>query len=197
MSLNSKLKLIRKIDFLKISKNETGTYPLQSIIESITSDQEKSLIMEKYKNYFKELSLDKYGNHIIEKSLFNLDFNRMIVFYDIIKDNFLKFACNPFGIKIIKIYAKKIISNKLYFDNFESLVFTNLDKLINDEFGNYLIQVVIEYWNKSYSWKIVQLYENNLIDLSISKYSSNVIEKLIVILETVSLISYLNRTLLK
>ena len=49
--------------------------------------------------------------------------------------------------------------------------------LIQHPFGNFVIQVVIEYWNDYKA--IINLYKNSLFDLSMEKYASNVIERFI------------------
>lgn len=185
------MKLINNLDIKYISFNETGTYPLQSIIENMNTNEEKHILLERYTPFFKDLSLNKNGNHIIEKSLNNLTYEYMFIFYDIIIDNYVSFANNQYGIKIIKLYAKQVGYNqsslemKKNFELFEIELFKNIEDLINHEFGNYLIQTVIIEWKILYSWKIVDFYENRLLELSMNKYSSNVLEKLIFKLEDV------------
>lgn len=179
------MKFIDCIDFLLISTNETGTYPLQSIVESAATSEEKSLIISKYFAHFKEISLSKYGNHIIEKSLLSLDFEQALIFIDTIISNFMLFACNQYGVKITKIFANGVISHSEYLQEFEAVLFHNLKHLINHEFGNYLIQQVIDNWGIQYCSKIVSAFDKCLVSLSINKYSSNVLEKLIEKLENV------------
>ena len=177
-----KLKVLSNIDFLQISIDETGTYPLQSIVENINTP------------YFQELSLSKNGNHIVEKSLVNLSYDIMFNFYGTIIDNFISFSYDQYGIKIIKLFAISVANNlsnsikKKNFEIFEAKIFENIEKLINHEFGNYLIQVVIYNWKILYAWKIADYFENRLLELSMNKYSSNVLEKLISKLENVRMV---------
>lgn len=180
------MKFIGCIDFLLISTNETGTYPLQSIVETAATPEERSLIISKYSPHFKEISLSKYGNHIIEKSLLSIDFEQALIFFDVIISNFMVFACDQYGVKITKIYANGVISYSTYLQEFEVVLFQNLKLLINHEFGNYLIQLVIDNWGIHYCSKIVGEFHKCLVSLSINKYSSNVLEKLIEKLENVS-----------
>ncbi len=58
----------------------------------------------------------------------------------------------------------------------------NLDKLINDEFGNFVIQQIISMKSEEYNEKIFNYLRNHLITLSKLKYSSNVIDKVFQIL---------------
>ena len=56
-------------------------------------------------------------------------------------------------------------------------IIKNLDKLINDEFGNFVIQQIISLKNEEYNEKIFNYLKNHFHGLSKLKYSSNVIDK--------------------
>jgi hypothetical protein len=185
ISSEIKLKFLNSIDFFMISTHDTGTYPLQSIVENSKKEDEKELILKKYLPHFKELAMNKNGNHIIEKSLANLTFEKSLIFFDIIEENFMTFACDQYGIKIIKLFCNSVHKKSKYFEIFEEKLFSNLFSLINHEFGNYLIQSAIESWKIFFSWKIVEIFDKRLLSLSVNKYSSNVFEKLITKLEDV------------
>lgn len=53
----------------------------------------------------------------------------------------------------------------------------NLDKLINDEYGNFVIQQIISIKSEEYNEKIFNYLKTHLVTLSKLKYSSNVIDK--------------------
>lgn len=173
-----------------ISTHDTGTYPLQSIVENSKKEEEKELILKKYYPHFKELAMNKNGNHIIEKSLANLSLEKSLIFFEIIAENFMTFACDQYGIKIIKLFCNGVQKKSKYFEIFQEKLFSNLLSLINHEFGNYLIQSAIESWKIFFSWKIVEIFDKKLLSLSVNKYSSNVFEKLISKLEDVRVLYY-------
>jgi hypothetical protein len=96
-------------------------------------------------------------------------------------DNFLQLVCNVNGIKIIKFIAVTTFAHNDYID-FEKIVFSNISSLINNQYGNYLIQCIIEKWPKEYAVKVSVVYMQRLNYLILQKFSSNVLEKLIIIL---------------
>jgi hypothetical protein len=55
----------------------------------------------------------------------------------------------------------------------------NVDKLINDEHGNFIVQYTVNLKIEKYNKKIFEYVKSNLIYLSKQKYSSNVIDKCI------------------
>ena len=52
-------------------------------------------------------------------------------------------------------------------------------EIIKHTYGNFIIQSIIENWDSNEVKEIMNLYINNLIDLSLEKFASNVIERLI------------------
>jgi pumilio RNA-binding family len=55
----------------------------------------------------------------------------------------------------------------------------NVDSLINDEFGNFIIQHIINVSENEYNQRIYSYIKDNIVRLSKQKYSSNVLDKCI------------------
>jgi hypothetical protein len=53
----------------------------------------------------------------------------------------------------------------------------NLEKIINDEYGNFVIQIIINMKITEANDMIYEYLALNLFKLSVKKYSSNVIDK--------------------
>lgn len=179
MEPSLRIKLLKEVDFLKIGTDETGTYPLQFILETINSEDERIIAVDKIIPLFFELSYDKFGSHIVEKTLSKCKYSVIKEKLEVlIYDDVLKLACDANGIKILKFYAQTVYTNTDY-NRLEKMVFENIGVLINSQYGNYLLQCIIENWDIKYSWKIINKYKTKLLQLVTQKYSSNVIEKLI------------------
>ena len=121
LDLDIKLRMLMNIDFKMIGCNETGTYPLQYIIETASNQAEKSLILDKINEIFFDLSFNKFGCHIVEKSLLNSNEEILFKKFDLVMDNFLLFACDANGIKILKIFAINIVNRNEEFSIFEDI----------------------------------------------------------------------------
>lgn len=52
-------------------------------------------------------------------------------------------------------------------------------EIVQDPFGNYAIQHVLEVYGSSLSIGIINEIKNNILSLSMQKFSSNVVEKCI------------------
>ena len=175
-----------RIDFLlsinnsliKLSINNIGTYPIQGIIEQLISKNEKKIIINSIKDYINELCYDTYGTHVLEKiiSCFEEEFTGFI--FDFVENNFLNLANHINGIcivkKILSLTHKKDIHEKL-----KKIINENALILIQHIYGNYVIQIVVETWDLNDILEILSNFKNKYTMLSMSKYSSNVVEKCI------------------
>ena len=175
-----------RIDFLlsinsaltKLSINNIGTYPIQGIIEQIGCKNEKKIIINALKDSISELCYDTYGTHVLEKiiSCFEEEFTGFI--FDYVEKNFLNLSNHINGIcivkKILSLTHKKEIHDKL-----KKIINENAFNLIQHPYANYVIQIIIETWEINEILEILSNFHNKFTILSMSKYSSNVVERCI------------------
>ena len=96
--------------------------------------------------------------------------------YSYIFDNFLYLANNNNGICIIKKILTFVNKKNLH-EKLKKIVKENALYLIQQSYGNFVIQVIIESW---IDYKdIIILFKENFFKLSLEKYASNVIERII------------------
>ena len=69
---------------------------------------------------------------------------------------------------------KKDLHKKL-----KKIIYDNALNLIVHQYGNYVIQVIVENWDDNDLEDIINIYKDKYIYLSKQKYSSNVIERII------------------
>ena len=169
------LKGIEK-SFIKISSDSIGTYPIQTIIEHLNTKTEKNIIISAIKDRFEELIYDPSGCHVLEKILICFEDEYTMFIYSYIFDNFLYLANNNNGICIIKKILTFINKKNLH-EKLKKKVKENALYLIQQSYGNFVIQVIIESW---IDYKdIIILFKENFFKLSLEKYASNVIERCI------------------
>jgi hypothetical protein len=96
--------------------------------------------------------------------------------YELILENFVKLANNSNGLCIVKkliINAKKDSTIQRTID----LLLQNFAILIQNSYGNYTIQTAFETWSHDFTEPLYKQLYSQFHQLSMSKYSSNVIEK--------------------
>jgi hypothetical protein len=173
-----------RIDFLKkieksiisYSCDSIGTYPIQTIIESLISKLEKNIIISSIKDHIEVLIYDPFGCHVLEKILTFIEEEYISFIYSYIYDNFLKLAYNSNGIctikKLLALTQEHYLHNKI-----KIIIINNSYDLIQHPYGNFVIQGIVESW-RDYR-DIINLYKNKFFELSLEKYASNVIERFI------------------
>ena len=175
-----------RIEYLTIIQNDisslaidiTATYPLQGIIEQLGSKAEKKIIYTAIKDSINAYCYNIYGTHFLEKmiSYFEDEFIKEII--DYVFNNFIDLAYHIYGICIVKklllMAHKKELHNKI-----KKKIYDNALNLIVHQYGNYVIQTIVENWDDNDLEDILNIYKNKYTYLSKQKYSSNVIERII------------------
>ena len=163
-----------------------GTRVIQKTLEKldngnyvkIETDSLNEIMQNLIENHLYELCCDKNGNHVYQKLLrvFPKEKNNFL-FESIIKINYPVSTIQQ-GATLLQTTFD--YSNKEQQDKLSMSILENIDKLINDKYGNYTIQTLIKLNDKKITEKIYEFIQKNLLKLSKEKFSSNVIDKCII-----------------
>ena len=170
-------------NFTEICLSPYGTRIIQKIIDKISFTP---ILINKFtfilnNKDFKTICNSQYGNHVVQRFLSALHSSEYTnIIYNNIYKNFLEFANNKHGVFIVQkcISEGNEIQRKIIYQ----LIVDYFFPVIENEFGNYLIQFIL--LNKKIMEQtfheilpIILKLEENIINLCFSKYSANVIEK--------------------
>ena len=173
-------------DLFKISVNNYGTRVFQKslekldngIYEQIETPELNNIIKNLVEKHIFALCYDKNGNHVFQKiaRIFPKDRNQFI--FDLL---------NQYAIEISKLkQGATILQNTFKYASNVQLkslilkILSDIGALVNDEYGNYTIQLIIELKEKEYNDIIYDYLIKNCLSLSKKKFSSNVIDKCII-----------------
>ena len=177
---SERLSYLRSIlsNIVTFSVNKIATYPIQCIIGNLSTKTEKELLMEHINGNIKKLTVDIYGTHVIEKIIMCLEPEYCSAIIQFIMDNYVYLANHVNGLCL----AKKILMLEYKKENFKRLkqiLFDHCLDLIENPYGNYALQIVIDYWDADDVIEIISKLLGHCTELSMMKYSSNVIERCI------------------
>lgn len=190
---------------LELSTNLFGNYVIQKIIPLLKEEESFKLILQLFGQIY-DLSLHIYGCRVIQKLIDNLDDIKFIVVElenhildliaspngnhviqkcidkDIEKDFLLKefevncitLARQRYGCRVLQRLFEVCNESEVW--NIYKTIVDNITILINDKYGNYVIQHLIQSPNKNRD-SIFSYIIANSFELSKYKFSSNVIEK--------------------
>lgn len=187
-----------------ISKNQFGTRSLQKIIDCICHYDGlcETLVTDGFMKIsvtnIVDLINDVNANHVIQKCIFKFKnfYYDFIINAMVTGNNIIKISKNKHGCCVLQKLLSNCSIHQIYKIMLKILEY-DFD-LINDQFGNYIVQFLLDVnteitisderthkkkkipLNLCYIIKFMELENLDLIKLSCLKFSSNVIEKLLI-----------------
>lgn len=152
----------------------------------VSTPSEEAAVYQMLERYFIGLSRDEQGCHIIKKMLLRLSDARIASFLGKVCDSLLELATNQNGIIVVvvsEMQVKELITRMKPMADKRSQILNFLenhfDELIQNGFGNYAIQHVIEGYPLKECDKLLNRILSRVAAYSNQKISSNVVEKCI------------------
>ena len=167
-----------KNDFINIANDICGNHSLQCLISLQNTNEEKDIIRIYTQNNLKDLCLGGNSSHVITKIIKFLQESERQYINNFVIANLIELCIDPNGICVIKEFIYNMKS-----DNYIKLVLSIFEKetkqLTFNQFGNYIIQEVIRFYGYNYCKNIINILISNLVEFSLAKFSSNVIDFLL------------------
>ena len=169
---------ILKNDFFEICTNNHGTRVIQCLMDYLITEKLRKIFFEILKPIFVKLINEINGTHIIYKFLYNFS-EFLELSNDIILDNIMFIATDKRGCIFLQNYINSI--NKY---NLRNKIIQNLLKnclvLIIDQFGNYIIQYLLNLKDSQITLEIINQTINNIAFYCKHKYANYAIEKMLI-----------------
>ncbi|KAG0669644.1 protein necessary for high temperature growth [Maudiozyma exigua] len=171
----------------KISINQYGTRSLQKIIDTVDNESQIDLIVKGFSAEFTSIDQivvlinDLNGNHVIQKCIFKFPSRKFdfIISAIIEKNNIITISTHKHGCCVLQKLLSVCTLQQIVTISINIIQF--LPGLINDQFGNYIIQFLLDIRELDF-YLLVEIFNKlsgDLCQLSCLKFSSNVIEKFI------------------
>ncbi|CAE7723361.1 unnamed protein product [Symbiodinium microadriaticum] len=161
-----------------IACDKRGTHALQALIGLLQLEEEQQLLMNAIKSRVIELSMDPNGTHVVQRLLCCFLPSVTEWIYIAINDRMIEVAHHPYGLCVLK----KCISQAKPASKHQDMLLKQLARhamdLVQSPYGNYAIQHALEEWGGNCCQPILHKLEGRMMQLSIQKFSSNVVEKL-------------------
>ena len=170
-----------KNSFVKIAFDYSGTHVLQVLLDMISSTEEENILINSVLGNEIKMSYDINATHVLQKMIVIINEKRR----SLINENILKFikplCLDSNGICLIKKFISNCVSNNNKKRIINSLT-ENCIEICQSPFGNYVIQYILEEWGINECLPIVNIIIKNICILSIQKFSSNVSEKILTLI---------------
>ena len=171
----------------QISINQYGTRSLQKIIGTIENETQTNLIVlgfsQKYTSIRQIVQLinDLNGNHVIQRCIFKFPPSKLGFIIDAIiyKNNITTISTHKHGCCVLQKLLSMCTLQQTFKISVKVVQF--LPNLINDQFGNYIVQFLLDTDELNFYFlpEVFNKLASELHQLSCMKFSSNVVEKFI------------------
>ena len=165
-------------NFILLSINKVSTHFIQLLISQIININKRKMIIQIVNSNLLKFSFDIYGCHIIEKIIICYEPVICKDIYNFIINNFIMLSNHVNGLCLIKQFLI-IQYKKEYFSLIKKILIEKIFLLIENPYGNYALQIVINFYSNEDIFDIFKQLFGQLTELSMMKYSSNVIERLL------------------
>lgn len=189
LTTDQKTQLIQGIypHVFQISINQYGTRSLQKIIDTVETEAQIDMIIRGFSQQFTSIDQvvvlinDLNGNHVVQKCIFKFPPTKFDFIIDAIVDqsNIIKISTHKHGCCVLQKLLSVCTLQQIFKISVKIIQF--LPGLINDQFGNYIIQFLLEIKELDFYLlgEIFNKLSNELCQLSCLKFSSNVVEKFV------------------
>lgn len=178
-SSKQRLYLLKKIGphLVNIACDKRGTHSMQSLIQLINMEEEEVSLEEAIKDHVIELGFDQNGTHVLQKVLLTVKVNKLDYIFYACYDKLIELSLDSNGLCVVK----KIISRFSALPDKRALLIEKISEncvqLVQSPYGNYAVQQSIDCWNNQELQVVFANLHANVLQLSMQKFSSNVIEK--------------------
>jgi hypothetical protein len=149
---NQRIKILKEISGTMCDDcvDEYGTHPIQTLVELSECEEEYKLILFSFDDSNKILtsSLNQNGSYVIQKIIvhiperYRMEFNLMFIKYLSVLSMDMYSVCT---VKKFIGYTK----NELLLKQILNIILTNFVNISGNQYGNYLIQYLLEHWWKT------------------------------------------------
>ncbi|RWR89880.1 Pumilio RNA-binding repeat [Cinnamomum micranthum f. kanehirae] len=164
---------------VKISLNIHGTRVVQKLIETLKTREQIYLVVLALEPGFLHLSQDLNGNHVILSCLRSLSNEDNKFIFNSAAKYCEDIATHRYGC----CFLQRCIDHSTGEDreNLVAEISSNGLLLAQDAFGNYVIQHILELRIPLAIRRLISQFEGNYVNLSTQKFSSNVVEKCLIV----------------
>lgn len=162
-------------EMVKIALNQHGTRALQKMIESISNQDQVDLIVGALQSSVVRLIKDLNGNHVIQKCLHKLSPQGAQFIYDVVCRNCVEVGTHRHGCCVLQRCIDHASDEQRC--QLVQVITQNAFILVQDPFGNYVTQYVLDLGVEAFSEPLIQTFLGHLYHLSTQKFSSNMVEK--------------------
>ena len=167
--------------FIAIIQNNCGVHCIQALLDKCSSSSEYNAIYANIKSHLLELTLHHNSTHFIQKLLeinvFNVKYLQTFML-----NCFCVLCTHLHGATVLRKYIATVNDERTV-EAIVAVMESNCMQMCQNQYANYIVQHAIEQFGYAKCKKVIEKIIDNVIALSIEKYASNVVDKVVIVLQ--------------
>lgn len=159
---------------ISLSLQMYGCRVIQKAVESVPLDIQIAIINELDGCVLKCVK-DQNGNHVVQKCVESVPPEYLQFIVDSFKNYVHSISTHSYGCRVIQRILEHCTPEQTA--PILSELHQHTESLVKDQYGNYVIQHVLEHGKTEDKSRIIELIKGRVVELSIHKFASNVVEK--------------------
>ena len=164
-----------KPNFIPIANDICGNHSLQSLIMLQNSKEEENIIKECIEKDLQTLAVGTNSSHVVQKVIKAIKEPNRDYINTFIISNLIDLCFDSHGICIVKEFIDNTQTD-FYIKAVVSIFELETSKLTYDQYGNFGIQEIIKIYGYDACRKIISKICEHVVDFSVFKFSSNVVD---------------------
>merc|ERR1712176_331311 len=164
-----------KSDLVAIALNTHGTRAVQKLVETLSTQEQSTLVINALKPGIVLLIKDLNGNHVAQRCLQRLGASECQFIYDAAGSHCVEIATHRHGCCVLQRCIDHATPEQR--TNLVKEIAQHAYILSQDPFGNYVVQYVLDIKLTEASAEVMKRLAGHYAELSAQKFSSNVVEK--------------------
>lgn len=179
-SVRQRKRMLEKLApcIFSIACDKRGTHALQALIGLLTTPDEQELLLQAIKDHVIKLCMDPNGTHVVQRLLYCFVPPSTDWIYTPVVKNLVEVAHHPYGLCVLKKCISQAKPPGKHQQSLLDQLARNALDLVQSPYGNYAVQHALEEWGGDCCLPIFESLEGRMMQLSIQKFSSNVVEKI-------------------
>ena len=161
--------------FIPIANDICGNHSLQSLIMLQNSKEEENIIKECIEKDLQTLAVGANSSHVVQKVIKAIKEPNRDYINTFIISNLIDLCFDSHGICIVKEFIDNTQTD-FYIKAVVSIFELETSKLTYDQYGNFGIQEIIKIYGYDACRKIISKICEHVVDFSVFKFSSNVVD---------------------
>mmetsp|Transcript_11603 Transcript_11603/g.25058 ORF Transcript_11603/g.25058 Transcript_11603/m.25058 type:complete len:608 (-) Transcript_11603:443-2266(-) len=157
-----------------LAKDTHGCRVVQKAISHVPRESQV-LIAQKLKEDVAGCIDSMHGNHVIQKCIEQMPPDSVAFIIEAVQQEAPKMAAHMYGCRVVQRLLEHCAAHQL--EQMLDAILSSINTLPTDNYGNYVVQHMLEHGRLEDKQAIVRVVEQNVVEYSKQKCSSNVVEK--------------------